>query len=341
MKPRKLHIKSFTLESGVALNDVDIAYHTYGTLNRDGSNVVWVCHALTASSDAASWWDGLIGPGTFLDPDRYFIVCANILGSVYGTTGPRSINTATGATYGLDFPFITVRDVTNLHVHLAHHLKIARIHLLIGGSFGGSQALEMAIDEQWSIDHLFLIATGARESPWNIAIHESQRMALKADQTFTSNTAHAGEAGLAAARAIGILSYRTAAAFDQTQQDSDDRLDQFRASSYMQYQGQKLVKRFHAHSYWHLINCLDTHNVGRSRDGVEQALQKITAKTLVVGIDSDRLLPTREQQYIAEHIPDAGYREITSTYGHDGFLIETAKITRILADAFATKSTMQ
>jgi homoserine O-acetyltransferase len=325
------HNSRIELEMGGALESVDVEYKTYGKLNDDKSNVVWICHALTASADAADWWKGMIGTGCFLDPEKHFIVCANILGSCYGTTGPRSIHPKTGEPYGLEFPSFTMRDVVHLHELLAKHLQISDIFILLGGSCGGSQAIEMSLSPSLTIQNLLLVASGSRETEWNIAIHESQRMALEADETFTGNTDSSGDAGLKAARAIGILSYRTDIAFYETQTNTDERLDNFRASSYMRYQGQKLAERFHAHNYWKLTKCLDTHNIGRGRGGIVNALKHISANTIIIGISSDRLIPTREQRLISEHIPKCAYFEITSNYGHDGFLIETDKIAGIFS----------
>jgi len=320
------------LEMSGTLDKVEIVYKTYGKLNQNKSNVVWICHALTANADAAIWWKGMIGLGCFLNPDKYFIVCANILGSCYGTTGPRSLDPKTGQPYGLDFPAFTIRDSVYLHELLAKHLKITSIFMLLGGSCGGSQAIEMSLNQAFNVENLLLIACGSRETEWNIAVHESQRMALEADESLTGNADDSGERGLKAARAIGILSYRTDTAFHETQRNDDDRIDNHKASSYMQYQGQKLADRFHAHNYWVLTKCLDTHNIGRGRGGIQNALKSITASTTIIGINSDRLIPVREQKYISKHIPECSYFEIMSDYGHDGFLIETDKITDIFTN---------
>jgi rhodanese-related sulfurtransferase/pimeloyl-ACP methyl ester carboxylesterase len=209
-------------------------------------------------------------------------------------------------------------------------LGITNIDLLLGGSFGGSQALEMAFCKELSINKMTLIATGAKESARNIAIHEAQRIALAADPTLTENNPDSGNSGLKAARAIGLLTYRTYDAFELQQTNNDHRLDDFRAASYIQYQGDKLVKRFHAHNYWHLTKCMDSHNLGRNRNGIENALKQIKIATTVIGINTDELIPTREQKFIQQNIPECSYYEISSDYGHDGFLIETDKIGKII-----------
>ena len=190
---KELHIKEvYTLESGVELPELHIAYHTYGTLNEDASNVVWVCHALTANSDVADWWTGLIGEGRVIDPARHFIVCANILGSCYGSSGPLTINPGTGQPYYNSFPQVTVRDMVKAHILLRRHLGIEKIHLLIGGSMGGYQVLEWALAEPDAIERLFLLCTGASESAWGIAIHTAQRLAIEADCSWQDASAQAG-----------------------------------------------------------------------------------------------------------------------------------------------------
>ncbi len=329
------HSEAFLLEQGGCLENLNIAYHSYGTLNAQKDNVVWVCHALTANSDAADWWPGMIGEGCLLDPQEYFIVCANVLGSCYGSTGPRSINPKTGEPYGLDFPALTVRDQVKAHLLLMQHLGIDRLKICMGGSFGGHQCLEMAIALTHKIDQLVLLACSARETAWSIAIHESQRMALETDPTFRENHPKAGARGLKTARAIGLISYRTIEAYIQTQTDEDiNKYDNYRASSYVRYQGDKLERRFHAHCYWVLSKCLDTHHVGRGRTTLKELLASITTSTAVLAIPSDMLIPATEQQFLAQYMPNADYFEIPSAFGHDGFLIEVKQITEVLRPRF-------
>ncbi|HWV65836.1 homoserine O-acetyltransferase MetX [Chitinophaga sp.] len=323
---------AFRLESGEVLPGLHIAYHTYGTMKEDGSNVVWVCHALTANSDAADWWTGLIGAGKAIDPDRHFVVCANIIGSCYGSSGPHTVNPETGHPWYRQFPFITIRDMVQAHILLRQHLQIPRIHLLIGGSMGGYQALEWSLSEPAVINRLFLLCTGAAESAWGIAIHTAQRLAIEADDTWQDNNHSAGSKGLKAARAIGMLTYRNYQTFVRAQSDEDkEKTDHFRASSYINYQGDKLVKRFNAQSYWLLTKAMDSHNIARGRhEDITATLSHIQQPTLLIGISSDILCPPEEQQFMAAHLPDATYHEIDSSYGHDGFLIEFEKIGKIL-----------
>ncbi|TGE13093.1 homoserine O-acetyltransferase family protein [Hymenobacter elongatus] len=319
------------LETGEQLDPVQIAYQTYGTLNAARDNVVWVCHALTANADVLSWWPGLFGAGYAFDPADWFIVCANILGSCYGSTGPASSGNAAVPPLYQQFPLVTIRDMVAAHEALRHELGLTTIHTLMGGSLGGQQALEWAILRPELFAHLVLLATNAHHSPWGIAFNEAQRLAIFADPTYYHNTPTGGQQGLKAARATALLSYRSYQAYGHTQAEPDvDQLDGFRASSYQQHQGDKLVARFNAYSYVALSRTMDTHNVGRGRGSTAAALAGIRARTLVVGISSDVLFPLVEQQFLARHIPGATYAEMDSQFGHDGFLIETAQITQFL-----------
>lgn len=322
----------FTLENGKVLPSLRVAYHTYGQLNAAKTNVIWVCHALTASSDVADWWKGLVGDGSLINPDRYFIVCANILGSCYGTTGPLSNDPATGKPYFSSFPQITIRDMVQSFILLRKHLGIDRIHLLMGGSMGGYQALEWAVMEKEVIGKLFLIATSPSESAWGVAVHTAQRLAIEADSSWQDHRPDAGARGLKAARAIGMLTYRNYGTFQDKQTDPDpEKIDDFKASSYINYQGDKLVKRFNAYSYWLLTKAMDSHHLGRGRGGdLIKVLQSIPQPTLIIGIRSDILCPLDEQQFMADHIPHTRFYEIDSAFGHDGFIIETAQISRFL-----------
>lgn len=324
-----IHSHPFTLENGKILNGITINYATYGELNADASNVVWVCHALTANADVASWWPGLVGEDYFISPEKYFIVCANIIGSCYGSTGPASIDPAAQKPYRQNFPQVTIRDMVQAHQLLREHLGIKKIHLLVGGSMGGYQALEWCVMEKDLIENLFLLVTSATESAWGIGIHSAQRLAIEADPSWNSDVPEAGQNGLKAARAIGILSYRNYNNFVQKQSDPDpEKTDDYRASSYINYQGQKLATRFNTNSYWLLTKAMDSHHIARGRGGnVDSVLASIPQKTLVIGISSDILCPVDEQKHLAAAIHNATYAEIDSDYGHDGFLIETEKIT--------------
>lgn len=324
----------FELELGGKIQNLTIAYDTYGTLAEGGGNAVWVCHALTANSDVADWWPHTVEKGAFLDPEKCFTVCANIIGSCYGSTGPLSVNPATGKPYYGDFPRLTIRDMARAHSLLADHLGLRRIHALVGSSVGGFQAVEWIAAEPRRFGRLVLIATDVKASPWSIAIDETQRMAIRADATWGEPRPEAGAAGLAAARAIGLLSYRGGEGYNLTQQDpeSDTLPDDHRACTYQRHQGDKLVKRFNAYSYMTILDAFDTHDVGRGRGGVDAALRRICCPTMVVGLTTDIIFTPAEQREIARRIPGAVYREISSPLGHDGFLVEHGQLNAILND---------
>lgn len=326
------YTKPFQLENGETLENLIIAYHTAGTLNPEKNNIIWVCHALTANSDVFDWWAGLFGENELFNPKDHFIICANVIGSNYGTTNPLSINPKTNSPYYRDFPTITIKDMANAHQVLADHLGISNIHLLIGGSLGGQQALEFTLLNQVKVDNLVLLATNAVHSPWGIAFNESQRLAIEADPTFDDRTDDGGRNGLIAARTIAMLSYRTYEIYEDSQKEEDQVYDQFKASSYQKYQGQKLANRFNAHSYWTLSKAMDSQNLARNRESLEKSLDEISSNTLVIGISSDILFPPIEQKFIASHVPNGNYIEIDSIFGHDGFLVELQKLNKILKD---------
>jgi homoserine O-acetyltransferase len=321
----------FSLEAGGSLPELTIGYHTWGQLNADKSNVIWICHALTANSDAVDWWPGVVGDNFVIDPQKYFIVCANIIGSCYGTTGPLTKNPKTGEPYYHEFPQVTVRDIVKAHILLRKHLSIEKIFLLMGGSLGGYQALEWAVTEKEAILNLFLIGTSPTESAWGIAIHTTQRLAIEADQTWKESCPTAGSHGLKVARGIGLLTYRNYAIMHEKQTDPDtSKIDNFKASSYIHYQGDKLVKRFNAYSYWILTKAMDSHNLARGRGALENVLATIAQPTLIMGITTDILCPLHEQYLLRASIPNSMLVEIDSSYGHDGFLIEHKKISLVL-----------
>ncbi len=325
----------FELESGETLPSFQLKFTTVGNLNEERTNVVWICHALTGSSDFTDWWAGLIsGDGPF-DPSKYFIICANMLGGCYGSTGPLTNNPATGQAYYHDFPTLTNRDVVRAFDLLRLELKIRKIHTIIGGSLGGQQVLEWAILQPQLFEYVIPIACNAWHSPWGIAFNEAQRLAIEADPTWKEKEARAGMEGLKAARAIGMISYRHYSTFQETQAEkSDETTDNFRAATYQRYQGEKLASRFNAFTYWLLSKMMDSHHVGRSRGGAEKALKQIQAKTLVIGIETDILFPLSEQQYLSEQIPNASLEVIRSMYGHDGFLVEFDQLKNIIKHYF-------
>jgi homoserine O-acetyltransferase/O-succinyltransferase len=324
--------KPFRLESGALLNEYHLAYTTLGKLNEKKDNAVWIFHALTANSNAAEWWSGLVGKGKLFDPETYFIVCVNMPGSAYGSISPLDKNPATNEPYYHEFPWFTPRDMIRAYKPLRKFLGIDKIFLGIGGSMGGQQLLEWAIEEPELFLHIVPIATNAFHSAWGIAFNASQRMAIEADETWNEKTDSAGSKGLQTARSIALLSYRHYDAYGISQiEENNDLIDEFKSESYQRYQGEKLVKRFNAFSYYFLSKGMDSHNVGRNRLSIELALKEITAKALVVGISNDILFPVSEQQFLANVIHNAQFKSIESFYGHDGFLLEYDQITKAIS----------
>ncbi len=321
----------FPLESGAMLPKVDIAYHVHGNPGKN-KKIIWVYHALTGSSDPLAWWPGIVGKGRVFDPDKYTIVCANMLGSCYGTTGPESIDPNTGQPYLKSFPLVTVRDMAYAHELLRQHLGIETIHLAVGSSLGGFQALEYAIMYPGRTRKTVFIAAGARTSPWAKAFNEAQRMALEADPDFHRNIPGGGKNGLKAARAIGMISYRSFQAYGETQHDPEENnaMDGYRAPSYQRYQGEKLSKRFSAHAYHSISKAFDSHDVGRNRGGVKKALSTLSNPFHCIGIQTDLLFPPSEIKQVSEMMPNSSCTIIESLFGHDGFLVENDLLTRLL-----------
>ena len=321
------HTGIFYTESGDRIKNLELSYHTYGELNAAKNNVVWVCHALTANADVLDWWSGLFGENDLFSPKEHFIICVNIPGSCYGSTGPLS-----GEKPLFDkFPKLTVRDIVNGLEILRNHLKIKNINVLIGASLGGQQALEWSIKKPRIFQQLILLATNAKHSAWGIAFNESQRMAIENDPVYKNRDRHSISKGLKTARSIAMLSYRSYNGYVLTQSSEDDSTEVYPAISYQQYQGEKLAKRFNPWSYHLLTHVMDSHNVGRSRAGVQEALKSVKANTLVIGVSSDLLFPVIEQKVLSEGIATANYAEIDSLFGHDGFLIETEQLTKHIA----------
>ncbi len=325
------HKIPFELESGEKIPRYELFYHTWGTLNPNKNNVIWICHALTANSDAVEWWDGIVGVGKLYDPTNFFIICHNMYGSCYGSTSPLSTNPITQKLYLRDFPQYTTRDSARTVDELRKELGIEKIHTLVGGSMGGMVALEWAILQPEVFQNLVLLATCSNASPWCVALNETQRMCIESDTTWYEDHAKAGKNGLRAARAVALLSYRNYQAYQQTQSETDiEKIDHYRAQTYQVYQGEKLVSRFNTHAYYFMSKAMDAHHVGRGRGSLESALQEIKSNTIVIGISSDMLFPVEEQISLAERIEGAEYAEIDSFYGHDGFLIESKAITEIV-----------
>lgn len=324
--------EDFLLESGEKLEDLIVAYQTFGTLNPQKDNVVWICHALSGDTNPTQWWEGIVGPGLVIDTKRYFVVCANNLASPYGSTHPLSFK-RNKERYFRSFPLVTTRDTARAFDLLRISLGISKIKHLVGTSYGGQIALEWNILNSNVFESSILIATNAQHSPHGIAFNESQRLAIESDGSFYRKSLLGGKTGLVAARSIALLSYRTAALYNQTQQENfNGELSKFKASSYQQYQGVKFALRFDAFSYHAITKSMDAHNVGRNRGGLHRALGVIQNPCLVIGVNSDGLFPKEEQEFLAEQIPNAQLGIIDSPYGHDGFLIEKEQIIEYLDD---------
>ena len=301
-------------------------------MNAAGDNVVWIFHALTANSNPVEWWPGLVGDGKFFDPAKYFIICVNKPGSPYGSISPLSTDPATGEPYYHRFPVFSIRDMIRSFQFLKAELGVTQILVGLGGSTGGMQLLEWAIMEPGLFRHIVPIVTNAALSPWAIAFNASQRMAIEADATWLEHRPDAGQKGLAVARSIALISYRHYNGYGITQPRDKSIVPLtpevvFAADSYQRYQGLKLVNRFNVISYYRLTQSMDSHDVGRNREGgVKGALALIEAKTLVIGIESDVLYPIHEQELLQQQIRNASLLRIASDFGHDGFLLEYEKI---------------
>jgi homoserine O-acetyltransferase len=321
------------LESGGVLDDVRVAYRTWGRLNAARTNAVLVCHALTGNADADEWWAPLFGVDQSLDPSRDFIISSNILGSCYGTTGPASLD-ARGRRLGAAFPAITIRDIVSLQRLLLRHLGVRRLRLAIGGSLGGMQVLEWAASAPDVVEAIAPIATSGRHSAWAIALSEAQRQAIFSDPLWNEGgyDEDAPPArGLAVARMIAMSAYRSHASFEarfgRTAQDGS-----FAIESWLRHHGDALVQRFDANAYVALTRAMDSHDLGRERGGYEEALRRITQPALVVSIDSDVLYPPSEQEELAMLLPHATFETLHSIHGHDAFLIEMKDLNEVVRD---------
>lgn len=352
------------LESGKKLDGVKIAYESWGELNPDKSNAVLVLHALTGDSHAfgsatkahptAGWWNGVIGPGLAIDTDRYFVVAPNMLGGCQGSTGPTSLDKK-GKEYGARFPYITIRDQVNAQFELSSQLGISRWKAIVGGSMGGMQVLEWAIEYPESMEKIAVLAAPAFSNADQIALNSVQLEAIKADPLFNDGDYYdqaAGKGpyrGLALARRMALLNYRSPeelnVRFERSWQSKVNPFGdggRFAVESYLDFHGNKFTRRFDANSYLTLVEAMNSHDVSRSRGSVKKALQKIRAQMLLVGIDSDRLFPLETQRVIADSNPRnlLGNKlfVIKSDYGHDGFLIEAEKVGKLLRRLLSSKS---
>ncbi len=324
----------FPLDRGGRLERVQVAYRTWGALDAAGGNCVVVCHALTGSADVDRWWTQMFGPGQALDPDRDFIVCANILGSCYGTTGPTSVDPATGRPWLGDFPAYTVRDMVRLQRELLRALGVRAVRLVVGGSLGGMQALEWALMYPELVSAVAPIASPARHSPWAIGLSEAQRQAIFADPLWQGGRYQPERppaAGLAAARMMAMCTYRSRDSFEERFGRRPQTADLYAVESYLRYQGQQLVDRFDAATYVGLTRAMDSHDVARGRGEYEEVLRGLKAPALVVSIPTDVLYPQAEQEELARLLRAGRLVQLESPHGHDAFLIEVEALSAMVA----------
>ncbi len=353
--PRRFTLPTpFTLDCGDVLEGLTLAFETWGTLNEAGDNAVLVCHALTGDTHAAShgpddrpgWWEGLIGPGRTLDPSRYFLVCANIPGSCYGSTGPAETDPATGRERGPDCPVFTTRDAARAFRALLSDLGARRLALALGGSLGAMITWQLAVEYPDFVEAAVPIAGPFRATAWAIALNAAARGAIELDPDWQGGRClNGGPArGLALARAIAMITYRTETLFEERfareRVDRDDSAhplasNPFQVESYLDYQGRKLVKRFDARSYVALTRTMDLHDTAARFGSEDEALATIRARVLVVGIDTDVLYAPGPLRATAGRLAALGvrasYAELASPFGHDAFLVETDALDRTLA----------
>ncbi len=317
----------FPLESGASLPGLELAYRAWGRLAPTADNAVVVCHALTGSSDVPAWWPALFGPGRALDPGRDFVVCVDAPGSCHGSTGPAS-PAADGAPWGARFPALTVRDLVNAQRALLDALGVRAVRLVTGGSLGGMQALEWALLDP-RVGAAAVIAAPARHEAWAIAWSDAQRRALAADPAWTDEPARA-TAGLAAARAIAMLSYRSPRSFAARFGRRPGERTPFAVGDWLAHHGEALVARFDPASYAALLGVMDSHDVGAGRGGVAAALGRLATPVLVLGIGSDHLYPSHEIEALAAALPRGELAWLRSPHGHDAFLLDQADVNREL-----------
>ena len=322
----------FKTESGFVFPELNLNYKTWGKLNESRSNVTVICHALTGNADAEDWFSGLFHRDSFLNLEEDFVICINIPGSCYGSTGPQSINPTTGKPYKSSFPILTIRDIVYAQILLMDELKIQKIKCVIGGSMGGMQALEWALMDE-RVESAVVIAAPARHEAWAIGISEAQRAAIYADKNWNDGNYEKKNPpvlGLKAARMMAMVTYRTRNLYSSRFNGFNGNQYPADVSSYLNYQGEKLVSRFDALSYVRLTQCMDTHDISRDRKPINNVLAGCKTPILVIGISSDCLYPTVEQKFIANHLPNGFYKKIDSEYGHDGFLVEFEKLNHHL-----------
>lgn len=348
------------LDGGVLLSPVEIAYETYGTLATDGGNAILICHALTGDQHVASnhpitgkpgWWTRMVGPGKPIDPARHFVICANVLGSCMGSSGPATVNPATGAPWGMSFPVITIRDMVRAQAMLLDHLGVARLKAVVGGSMGGMQALSWPATFPDRVEAAVVIASTARHSAQNIAFHEVGRQAVMADPRWNGGAYYEGDppaSGLAVARMAAHITYLSEAGltekFGRKLQARPDKPDgaktfgfdaDFQVESYLRHQGLSFVDRFDANAYLYITRAMDYFDLAEEHGGVlANAFRETKARFCLVSFDTDWLYPTRDSRAIVHALNAAGapvsFVELSSPFGHDAFLLEAPELNRVV-----------
>ncbi len=346
---------SFVLESGRTLEDITVAYETYGELNSDKSNAILVCHALTGDAHAAGWhkgsekpgwWEIVIGPGKVIDSEKYFIICSNVLGGCKGTTGPSSINPKTGKEYALDFPVITIKDMVDVQKALIDSFGINQLYAVIGGSMGGMQVLQWIVSYPDMMKKAIPIATTAQSSPQQIAFNEVGRQAIFSDPDWNEGnyygTGKTPRSGLSLARMIAHITYLSDESmylkFGRDLQDKDeisyDFTMDFQVESYLHHQGESFVKRFDANSYLYITKAVDLFDLAVNNSVIE-GLKDVKCKLEVISVDSDWLYPTEQSTDLVAALNandvEVSFSEIKSNYGHDAFLLEKGQLSYFLS----------
>jgi homoserine O-acetyltransferase len=331
---RYFNAGEFILESGERLEEVTVAYRSWGNVANAEHRAILVCHALTGSADVESWWPGLIGPAAAFDPAGDYIVCSNILGGCCGTTGPVSLRGG-DQRYRADFPRISVRDMVHLQRRLLDYLGVQQLELVTGPSLGGMQALEWAALYPDRVKSIVPIGVGGRHSAWCIGMSEAQRAAIYADADWNGGyycDERPPRRGLAAARMMAVCSYRSWSSFQRRFGREECTNGEYQVQSYLRHQGQKINDRFDANSYVRLTQAMNDFDLSRGRGNYIDVLESIRQRALIVSVSSDILYPAHEQALLAKHLPNARYEILESDYGHDGFLVQTGELSRLIAE---------
>ncbi|RJX26731.1 MAG: homoserine O-acetyltransferase [Dethiobacter sp.] len=352
---------SFLLESGISLGPVTVNYQTYGKLSSRGDNAIYIAHALTGGSLAGEppcqgkergWWESLIGPGKAFDTERYFIVCSNVLGGCYGTTGPSALDTRTGRPYAMKFPVVTIKDMVRVQKILLDHLGVKELVSVAGGSMGGMQALQWAVTYPHMVRSVIAVASTGRFSPIGIAFNQAERQAIMIDPSWCRGQYYGTDfprKGLSLARIIGTITYRSNESFEQrfgrSLQIAGERNlfafdEQFAVESYLNHQGEKVTYRFDPNSYLYLSKAMDLHDLGRGYISFQAALKRIRCIVFLMGISTDILFYPQEVRGLAVEMRRCGvearYQELKSPHGHDSFLIEFKEMEAYIRECLSS-----